>query len=58
MIALISDGGNLASIRLHKAAGFERVGVLKSVGYKHNLWLDVEVMQRSLGPGAAEPPRG
>jgi phosphinothricin acetyltransferase len=58
MIALIGDSNNVASIRLHKAAGFERVGVLKSVGYKHNRWLDVEVMQRSLGPGPAEPPLG
>ena len=58
MIALIGDAANVASIRLHKAAGFERVGVLKSVGYKHNRWLDVEVMQRALGPGAAEPPLG
>ena len=58
MIALIGDSGNAASIRLHKAAGFEAVGTLKSVGYKHNRWLDVVLMQRTLGPGAGEPPRG
>lgn len=51
MIALIGDSNNAASIRLHKAAGFSHVGVLKSVGYKHNRWLDVVLMQRTLGPG-------
>jgi phosphinothricin acetyltransferase len=58
MIALIGDSNNAASFRLHKAAGFEQVGVLKSVGYKHNRWLDVVVMQRPLGHGATQPPRG
>ena len=58
MIALIGVAGNAASIRLHKAAGFEHVGILKSVGYKHTRWLDVVLMQRALGAGASGPPAG
>ena len=32
--------------------------MVAAVGYKHNRWLDVVLMQRTLGPGAGEPPRG
>ena len=58
MIALIGDSDNVASIRLHKAAGFESVGVLKAVGYKRNRWLDVVIMQRPLGFGDGKAPEG
>ena len=56
MIAVIGDSANEASIRLHKAAGFELIGTLKDVGYKHDRWLDTVIMQRALGPGATTPP--
>jgi phosphinothricin acetyltransferase len=56
MVAVIGDSDNLASIRLHKAAGFTLVGTLKDVGYKHGRWLDSVLMQLTLGPGAEEPP--
>jgi L-amino acid N-acyltransferase YncA len=56
MIALVGDGANTASIRMHERSGFERAGVLRSVGYKNGRWLDVIVMQRSLGAGDAAPP--
>jgi L-amino acid N-acyltransferase YncA len=56
MIAVIGDSGNLASIRVHAAAGFEPAGNLKNVGYKFGRWLDTVFMQRPLGPGAAAPP--
>ncbi len=56
MIAVIGDSGNEASIRLHKAAGFELTGTLKDVGFKHGRWLDTVIMQRALGPGATAPP--
>lgn len=56
MVAIIGDSGNVASIRLHKAAGFALVGTLKDVGYKHGRWLDSVLMQLALGPGATEPP--
>jgi L-amino acid N-acyltransferase YncA len=51
MIAVIGDAGNIASIRLHAAAGFTRIGLLTSVGWKFGRWLDVVLMQRALGPG-------
>jgi phosphinothricin acetyltransferase len=42
-------GGNDASIRIHEKCGFETVGVLKDAGNKFDRWLDVILMQRSLG---------
>lgn len=51
MIAVIGDSANLPSIRLHARAGFTHVGVLRSVGWKHETWLDTVLMQRDLGPG-------
>jgi phosphinothricin acetyltransferase len=56
MVAVIGGSDNAASIRLHKAAGFALVGILKDVGYKHGRWLDSVIMQRSLGVGARTPP--
>lgn len=55
MIAVIGDSANLPSIRLHKAAGFGHVGTLRSVGWKHERWLDTVLMQRPLGAGNAAP---
>jgi phosphinothricin acetyltransferase len=51
MIAVIGDSQNLASIRVHRAAGFRDVGVLTSAGHKFGRWLDVVLMQRELGSG-------
>ena len=61
MVAIIGDSatGDSAynsSIRLHRGAGFEMVGTLKNVGYKHHRWLDTVLMQRTLGDGASTPP--
>ncbi len=47
MIALIGDAQNMASVRLHRAAGFDAVGTLKAVGFKHGRWLDVVLMQKA-----------
>jgi phosphinothricin acetyltransferase len=41
-------GHNEMSIGLHKAAGFELVGVEREVGRKHRQWLDVVELQRLL----------
>ena len=50
MIARIVSS-NAASIALHRAVGFDIVGVEKEVGRKLGKWLDVVVMQRMLsGP--------
>jgi len=58
MVAVIGDSANTASVRLHKAAGFELVGTLKDVGFKHGRWLDTVIMQRALGEGATTPAVG
>ena len=54
--AVIGDSDNLASITLHERAGFEHVGTLRNVGFKHGRWLDTVTMQRALGEGAETPP--
>ena len=41
-------GNHEASIGLHRACGFEVVGVEKEVGRKFGQWLDVVLMQRLL----------
>ena len=56
MIAVIGDSANLASIELHRHAGFHPVGTLKNVGYKFERWLDSVMMQRILGDGAGSAP--
>jgi len=56
MVAVVGDSANLASIRLHEKLGFRRVGELSDVGYKHDCWLDSELLQRELGGGARTPP--
>jgi L-amino acid N-acyltransferase YncA len=50
------DAANTASLRLHETFGFRQVGCLPSIGYKFGRWTDSVMMQRSLGPGATEPP--
>lgn len=44
------DAENEASLRLHAAFGFEKVGHFKQVGYKFNRWLDVVYMEKLLEP--------
>jgi phosphinothricin acetyltransferase len=56
LVAVIGDSANQSSIGLHAAFGFERVGVLKSVGFKFGRWVDSVLMQRSLGPGDSSLP--
>jgi phosphinothricin acetyltransferase len=47
MIAVI-DSTNLPSLGLHEAFGFERSGLLRSVGFKFGQWTDSVLMQRLL----------
>jgi phosphinothricin acetyltransferase len=49
MIAVIGDADNTASIGLHRALGFQHVGVFRSVGFKFERWVDTVLMQRRLG---------
>ncbi len=57
MLAVIGDSANRPSIALHAAMGFEMIGTFHNVGRKFERWLDVVMMQRALGPGAATAPR-
>ena len=56
MIAVIGDSEQVASIALHRAAGFRMVGTFVAVGFKFGRWLDTVLMQRALGPGAKTLP--
>jgi L-amino acid N-acyltransferase YncA len=58
MVAVIGDSAQTPSIRLHVSCGFERVGTLKSIGFKFGRWLDSVLMQRALGTGDAIAPEG
>jgi phosphinothricin acetyltransferase len=55
MLAVIGDCGNAGSVGVHRALGFAHVGTIAAAGWKFGRWLDVVVMQRSLGIGAATP---
>jgi L-amino acid N-acyltransferase YncA len=49
VIAVIVDtAGAAASLALHRNRGFIDAGRLTSVGYKHGLWLDTMLLQRSM----------
>ena len=56
LIAVIGDSANAASVGVHRSLGFEQVGVLKSCGWKFGKWLDVVLMEKSLGEGDLTPP--
>ncbi|GAA2315008.1 GNAT family N-acetyltransferase [Nonomuraea roseoviolacea subsp. roseoviolacea] len=52
MVAVVADGGDPASLRLHTAFGFEQAGRLRSVGFKHGRWIDTILLQRALDTSA------
>ncbi len=56
MIAVIGDSANHASINLHAKCGFEKVGMLPAVGFKHGRWVDSVIMQRGLGDADGTSP--
>jgi len=58
MFALIGDSENVGSIGLHVSLGFRQVGLMKSAGVKFGRWLDVVIMQKTLGEGDRTMPRG
>jgi L-amino acid N-acyltransferase YncA len=58
MLAVIGDSANDGSIGVHRVLGFERCGMLESVGWKFGRWLDVVLMQRPLGHGGRSTPAG
>lgn len=46
---------NPASEGFHRAMGFELIGVLRRIGWKHGAWRDVVWMQRHLAAGDDPP---
>lgn len=51
LIAVIGDSNNLGSIGVHQSTGFNHVGTLQSCGWKFERWLDVVMMEKSIGQG-------
>lgn len=56
LIAVIGDSNNLGSRGVHRSLGFTEVGILKSVGWKFDRWLDVVLMEKPLGAGDSTSP--
>jgi L-amino acid N-acyltransferase YncA len=56
LLAVIGDSANEASIRVHRALGFTPAGAFKSCGWKFGRWLDIVLMERSLGEGDTTAP--
>ncbi len=50
------DAENEASLRLHEACGFTRVGHLPAVAYRHGRWADSVMVQCALGTGSSDQP--
>jgi L-amino acid N-acyltransferase YncA len=56
VIAAISQSATSdASIALHRSLGFGIAGVYRQVGWKHDRWLDVTLMQLDLSPDGGPP---
>ncbi|MBA2672917.1 GNAT family N-acetyltransferase [Ramlibacter sp.] len=56
LIAVIGDSGNAGSIGVHHAAGFTPAGTLTSCGWKFGRWLDIVIMERTVGDADRTPP--
>ena len=57
LIAVIGDSANAGSIGGHRACGFTPAGIIASCGWKFDRWLDIVLMERSLGDGNRTPPQ-
>ena len=56
LIAVIGDSANAGSIGVHRSCGFGHVGMFKSCGWKFGKWLDIVLMEKTLGEGDTTPP--
>ncbi|GLS14878.1 GNAT family N-acetyltransferase [Hydrogenophaga electricum] len=56
VMAVIGDSANAGSVGVHTAAGFAHVGVMRSCGWKFGRWLDIVLMEKTLGAGNTTPP--
>jgi phosphinothricin acetyltransferase len=56
LIAVIGDSDNAGSIGLHQRLGFTPAGKITGCGWKNGRWLDIVLMERTLGAGPTLPP--
>jgi L-amino acid N-acyltransferase YncA len=56
LIAVIGDSDNVRSIGVHRGVGFRHVGTIEACGWKFDRWLDIVLMEKSLGEGSRTPP--
>ncbi|MFM7330921.1 MAG: N-acetyltransferase family protein [Brachymonas sp.] len=55
-MAVIGDSANAGSIGVHRACGFQDVGIIKSCGWKFGAWRDIVLMEKTLGVGDSSSP--
>ena len=58
LIAVIGDSANAGSIGVHRALGFTPAGTIRACGWKFGRWLDIVLMEKTLGEGASSAPEG
>jgi L-amino acid N-acyltransferase YncA len=56
LIVVIGDSANVRSIGVHRALGFRHVGTIEACGWKFGRWLDIVLMEKSLGEGSRTAP--
>ena len=56
LIAVIGDSANEKSIGLHQSVGFQHAGCITNCGWKFDRWLDIVMMEKTLGHGATLSP--
>ena len=56
VMAVIGDSNNAGSIGVHRALGFTPVGTVASCGWKFDQWLDIVIMEKTLGAGNSTRP--
>ena len=56
LLAVIGDSANAGSIGVHRSCGFEMIGTMPGLGFKHGHWRDVVVMQKPLNGGVEVAP--
>lgn len=54
-MAVIGDSANAGSIGVHRACGFQQIGIVKSCGWKFGQWRDIVLMEKTLGLGDTTP---
>lgn len=56
VMAIIGDSANAGSVGVHRTLGFSHVGTVASCGWKFDRWLDIVIMEKTLGAGDSTRP--